>query len=199
MQAFNMRIDTIFSTFQLPAQKNILSAMHLQASQRFLVLLNLRYEKKSPLPEHQRAIIDFSSHAFSRFQMTQNLLDAETAQQIKYFSKRPFLGKYDIIFSNIKRKENKHAARQRKHKKIRWLIAFAILLYLGVQNLHIVISTVRVLLGFLPFIIGFGIAFILNIPMKFIEHHLFGKALKQEKKQHKNWQGRSAWCFLSAL
>ena len=53
-------------------------------------------------------------------------------------------------------------------KKIRWLIAFAILLYLGVQNLHIVISTVRVLLGFLfPFIIGFGIAFILNIPMKF--------------------------------
>lgn len=70
--------------------------------------------------------------------------------------------------------------------KIRWLIAFAILLYLGVQNLHIVISTVRVLLGFLfPFIIGFGIAFILNIPMKFIEHHLFGKALKQEKKQPK--------------
>lgn len=68
-------------------------------------------------------------------------------------------------------------------KKIRWLIAFTILLYLGVQNLHIVISTVRVLLGFLfPFIIGFGIAFILNIPMKFIEHHLFGKALKQEKK-----------------
>ena len=68
-------------------------------------------------------------------------------------------------------------------KKIRWLIAFTILLYLGVQNLHIVISTVRVLLGFLfPFIIGFGIAFILNIPMQFIEHHLFGKALKQEKK-----------------
>ena len=68
-------------------------------------------------------------------------------------------------------------------KKIRWLIAFAILLYLGVQNLHIVISTVRVLLGFLfPFIIGFGIAFILNIPMKFIEHHLFGRVLKQEKK-----------------
>lgn len=68
-------------------------------------------------------------------------------------------------------------------KKIRWLIAFTILLYLGVQNLHIVISTVRVLLGFLfPFIIGFGIAFILNIPMKFIEHHLFGRVLKQEKK-----------------
>ena len=68
-------------------------------------------------------------------------------------------------------------------KKIRWLIAFAVLLYLGVQNLDIVISTAQVLLGFLfPFIIGFGIAFILNVPMKFIEHHLFGKALKQDRK-----------------
>ena len=68
-------------------------------------------------------------------------------------------------------------------KKIRWLIAFAVLLYLGVQNLDIIINTAQVLLGFLfPFIVGFGIAFILNVPMKFIEHHLFGKALKQEKK-----------------
>ena len=39
-------------------------------------------------------------------------------------------------------------------KKIRWLIAFAVLLYLGVQNLNIVISTAKVFLGFLfPFII----------------------------------------------
>ena len=71
-------------------------------------------------------------------------------------------------------------------KKIRWLIAFAVLLYLGVQNLGIIINTAQVLLGFLfPFIVGFGIAFILNVPMKFIEHHLFGKALKQEKKTAK--------------
>ena len=68
-------------------------------------------------------------------------------------------------------------------KKIRWLITFAVLLYLGVQNLNIVINTAKVLLSFLfPFIIGFGIAFILNVPMKFIEHHLFGKALEQKKK-----------------
>ena len=68
-------------------------------------------------------------------------------------------------------------------KKIRWLIAFAVLLYLGVQNLNIVIGTAKVLLGFLfPFIIGFGIAFILNVPMKFMENCLFGKALKQKKK-----------------
>lgn len=94
------------------------------------------------------------------------------------------MGKYDIILSNIKKKGKTNMQLDKENiKKIRWLIAFAILLYLGVQNLHMVISTARVLLGFLfPFIIGFGIAFILNIPMKFIEHHLFGKALKQEKK-----------------
>ena len=41
-------------------------------------------------------------------------------------------------------------------KKIRWLIAFAVLLYLGVQNLDIIINTAQVLLGFLfPFIVGF--------------------------------------------
>ena len=68
-------------------------------------------------------------------------------------------------------------------KKIRYLIAFAVLLYLGVQHLDIVISTAKVLLGFLfPFILGCGIAFILNVPMKFIEKHLFGKAVKQQKK-----------------
>ena len=68
-------------------------------------------------------------------------------------------------------------------KKIRYLIAFAILLYLGVQHLDIVIGTAKVLLGFLfPFILGCGIAFILNVPMKFIEKHLFGKAVKQQKK-----------------
>ena len=68
-------------------------------------------------------------------------------------------------------------------KKIRYLIAFAVLLYLGVQHLDIVIGTAKVLLGFLfPFILGCGIAFILNVPMKFIEKHLFGKAVKQQKK-----------------
>ena len=85
-------------------------------------------------------------------------------------------------------------------KKIRWLIAFAVLLYLGVQNLDIVISTAQVLLGFLfPFIIGFGIAFILNVPMKFIEHHLFGKALKQDRKASRKWRVQSVWYLQSVL
>ena len=69
-------------------------------------------------------------------------------------------------------------------KKIRWLIAFAILLYLGVQNLHIVISTARVLLGISLSVHHWLWKSLLSsiFQMKFIEHHLFGKALKQEKK-----------------
>ena len=84
-----------------------------------------------------------------------------------------------LYYNHQKRKESPPMQLDKETmKKIRWLIAFAVLLYLGVQNLNIVISTFKVLLSFLfPFIIGFGIAFILNVPMKFIEHHLFGKAL----------------------
>ena len=68
-------------------------------------------------------------------------------------------------------------------KKIRWLIAFAILLYLGVQNLHIVISTVRVLLGFLfPFIIGFGIAY----PQYSNEIHRTSSVRKSLETREKN-------------
>ncbi len=68
-------------------------------------------------------------------------------------------------------------------KNLRWLIVFTVLLYVGVRNLHVVIETAQIILGFLfPFIIGGGIAFILNVPMKFMEKHLFGKAIQQRKK-----------------
>lgn len=68
-------------------------------------------------------------------------------------------------------------------KKIRYLIAFAVLLYLGVQNISILGEGVRVAWGFLfPFILGAAIAFILNVPMRFIERHVFGKAVEKKKK-----------------
>ncbi|MDD7219060.1 MAG: AI-2E family transporter [Clostridia bacterium] len=68
-------------------------------------------------------------------------------------------------------------------KKIYGLVTFTVLLYLCVRNLNVVIDAVETVFGFLfPFILGCGIAFILNVPMKFIERHLFGKARQQEKK-----------------
>lgn len=82
-------------------------------------------------------------------------------------------------------------------KKIRYLIAFAVLLYLGVQHLDIVISTAKVLLGFLfPFILGCGIAFILNVPMKFIEKHLIWQGCKAaEKSSHEACQTGKSGAF----
>lgn len=62
-------------------------------------------------------------------------------------------------------------------KKIMYLITFAVLLYVGVQNLGIVLNFIGVIWGLLlPFILGGAIAFVLNVPMKFAERHLFGKA-----------------------
>ena len=71
-------------------------------------------------------------------------------------------------------------------KKIRWLIAFAVLLYLGVQNFSVVLKYVKILWGLvLPFVIGGAMAFVLNVPMAFLERHLFGKAKKKESKTAK--------------
>ena len=68
-------------------------------------------------------------------------------------------------------------------KKIRNLIAFAVLLYLGVQNYKIVFGMFSLAWGFcFPFILGAAIAFILNVPMKFVERHLFGRLLKKKNK-----------------
>lgn len=68
-------------------------------------------------------------------------------------------------------------------KKIRWLIAFAVLLYLGVQNYKIVFGVFKLAWGLcFPFILGAAIAFILNVPMRFIERHLFGKLLQKKNK-----------------
>ena len=68
--------------------------------------------------------------------------------------------------------------------KIRYLITFAIILYLGVQNIHVVLGVLGLGWGLLfPFIVGSAMAFVLNVPMTFIERHLFGKAKENYKKR----------------
>ncbi len=66
------------------------------------------------------------------------------------------------------------------------MIAFAIVLYLGIQHISVVLKYAGILWGFLlPFIVGAAIAFVLNVPMSFLERHIFGKALKKENKAAK--------------
>lgn len=67
-------------------------------------------------------------------------------------------------------------------KHLMQVLAFAILLYCGIEHFNVVITAVKFVLGILlPFMIGGAIAFILNVPMKRIEKHLFPKNRKLAK------------------
>ena len=60
-------------------------------------------------------------------------------------------------------------------KNCMYLILFAVLLYVGLQNLDVVVGFLMNLVGlFFPFIVGGAIAFVLHVPMKFFERNLFG-------------------------
>lgn len=72
-------------------------------------------------------------------------------------------------------------------RKILGIVAFAVILYWGLQNhalLGNVASRLLSLLG--PFILGASIAFILNVPMRLIEAHLFPRASSRPK----SWPAR---------
>ncbi len=59
-------------------------------------------------------------------------------------------------------------------QKIALLILFTVLLLVGLQNFDLVLDSIRALLHLvMPFIIGGAIAFILNVPMRFLEGKLF--------------------------
>lgn len=68
-------------------------------------------------------------------------------------------------------------------KKIRGLILFTILVLVGLWNYKLLFSGVK-FLGkvILPFAVGGAIAFIINVPMNFIERKLFEKPKAEEKK-----------------
>lgn len=69
-------------------------------------------------------------------------------------------------------------------KKIMFIVAFGIILYIALQNLGFLYVTFDNILKILtPFILGGCIAFVVNIPMKFFEKLLLSK---KEKKQIKN-------------
>lgn len=79
-------------------------------------------------------------------------------------------------------------------KHLMQILAFAILLYCGIEHFDVVIEAVRFVLGIImPFLIGGAIAFIFNVPMKKIEKHLFPKNKKLAKLR------RPAAYFLTLL
>ena len=68
-------------------------------------------------------------------------------------------------------------------KKIRGLILFTIFVLVALWNYKLVLDGVTFLWRVIfPFVLGGGIAFLLNIPMNFFEKKIFGKAKKKGKK-----------------
>lgn len=66
--------------------------------------------------------------------------------------------------------------------KITGILTFCILLYCALQNTAAVKGGISTVMSYLnPFIVGGAIAFIINVPMRFIERHLFPKAQKLDK------------------
>ena len=68
-------------------------------------------------------------------------------------------------------------------KKLRGLIVFTIAIFVILYNYKILLAGIK-LIGkvALPFAIGGAIAFILNVPMNFIERKVFGEAKARKKK-----------------
>lgn len=67
-------------------------------------------------------------------------------------------------------------------KHLMQLIAFAIVLYCGLEHLDVVLGVLDFIWGIMvPFVLGGAIAFIINVPMRAIERHLFPKNAKLAK------------------
>lgn len=71
---------------------------------------------------------------------------------------------------------------KKTRKYLMQIIAFAILLYCGVEHFDVVLSGLQFVLGIvMPFLLGAAIAFVVNVPMRSIEKHLFPKNVKLAK------------------
>ena len=68
-------------------------------------------------------------------------------------------------------------------KKIRELIVFTALIVVALWKFDVVLGVIRAIWGIIfPFVLGGAIAFVINVPMSFLEKKLFGKAKEKGSK-----------------
>lgn len=78
-------------------------------------------------------------------------------------------------------------------KKIVGIVSFAILLNWGLKNTDFLGRLVGLLVGLiLPFLIGGALAFIINVPMRFLERTLFEKPYARRQKQPQKGKGKQS-------
>ncbi len=67
--------------------------------------------------------------------------------------------------------------------KLKELILFTVILLIALWNYRIVFGGIKFVFGIVfPFLLGGGIAFVLNVPMRFLEERLFGNKYLKDKK-----------------
>lgn len=70
-------------------------------------------------------------------------------------------------------------------KKIRELILFTAIVIVCLWKFNMVLQVLLKGLNiFIPFLLGGAIAFVLNVPMNFVERHLFSEDKKKRKTLH---------------
>lgn len=68
-------------------------------------------------------------------------------------------------------------------RKLKELILFTVILLIALWNYRIVFGGIKFVFGIVfPFLLGGGIAFVLNVPMRFLEEKLFGNKYLKDKK-----------------
>ena len=68
-------------------------------------------------------------------------------------------------------------------KKLRQLILFTIVILIAFWNYNIIFGWIRFAFGIIfPFLLGGAIAFVLNVPMNFLEEKIFGNRYMKDKK-----------------
>ena len=78
-------------------------------------------------------------------------------------------------------------------KKIVGIVSFAILLNWGLKNTDFLGRLLGLLVGLiLPFLIGGALAFIINVPMRFLERTLFEKPYARRQKQAQKGKGKQS-------
>ena len=83
-------------------------------------------------------------------------------------------------YSQIRRS---YESRQRKYKKLRQLILFTIVILIALWNYNIILGWIGFAFGIIfPFLLGGAIAFVLNVPMNFLEEKIFRNKYLRDKK-----------------
>ncbi len=84
--------------------------------------------------------------------------------------------------------------------KIMGLIAFTILLFVGLQNTGLVISAARNIISLIaPFLIGGCVAFVLSVPMGFFEKYFFNAKKTSGKRKGKSSEGKRVLSLVITL